>query len=72
VVKILAAILRVADGLDRNRMSYIKRLRVVIKNKSLTIKLKRLKDKPLELDIWGAKRKKDLLEKVLNRKVKIA
>ena len=43
--------------------NYRSSLTIAIKGKSLVIKLKGLRDKPLDLDIWGAKRKKDLLEK---------
>ncbi len=70
VVLRLASILRIADGLDRTHSSVIADLRGRTRKKSLVFRLKRKKRLPVELELWGANRKKDLFEETFERAVK--
>lgn len=61
-VKKLAALLRIADGLDRTHSASCKRLQLFIKGKELTLFV--LQRAPSPIDIWGAQRKQSLFEEV--------
>lgn len=65
----LAAILRVADGLDRSHYQNVAGMHVEMTDRELTIRIRPLSDP--ELEIWGAERKSSLLEKVLGRRVSV-
>jgi len=72
VVKRLAAMLRIADGLDRGYTSVVDRLRIRITQDRLRIGLvPKGRRSDLSLECWGAKRRVDLLEKLLQREVVI-
>lgn len=61
-VEKLAALLRIADGLDRTHSASCKRLQLFITGKTLTIFV--LQRTPNPIDIWGAQRKQSLFEEV--------
>ncbi|HTX19732.1 MAG TPA: Ppx/GppA phosphatase family protein [Bacteroidota bacterium] len=65
VVK-LAAILRIADGLDRTHRSAVKRVHCRRSRSSVHFHLLREKKSKLELEVWGADRKKELFEKAFH------
>lgn len=65
-VRALSAILRIADGLDRSHFSIIRDLQVHVE-KVVTIKLKVTGDS--ELEVWTARNRADLFEKIYKRKV---
>ncbi len=70
-VRMLAALLRVADGLDRGYAQVVKsvRLRVPDKaDKSVEITLSTAGEP--ELEVWGARRKGDLFQEVFGKKLK--
>jgi exopolyphosphatase/guanosine-5'-triphosphate,3'-diphosphate pyrophosphatase len=67
LVEWLAAILRVADGLDCNHASVINQLRCDVGNKAITIHLKSAYDCRTEIE--GARQKQDLLEGKTGRRV---
>lgn len=67
-VKKLAGILRVADGLDRSHFQNVKKIDIELGDK-LVFKIK-TSDNP-ELEIWGAMRKRELLESMLNKPLEI-
>ncbi|MBI2435780.1 MAG: HD domain-containing protein [Candidatus Hydrogenedentes bacterium] len=69
IVRALAAILRIADGLDRSHAAAAQRLRVRIANGAVRIGV--LQRQPNDLDIWGARRKQALFEEVFNVRVQI-
>ncbi len=69
IVMKLAAILRIADGLDRTHTSRITALQCRKYKKSWTFKLKRSDGKPVDIELWGANRKKNLFEEIFNRKL---
>jgi exopolyphosphatase/guanosine-5'-triphosphate,3'-diphosphate pyrophosphatase len=65
-VRRLAALLRVADGLDRGHVAAVEKVRLRLTATRLLIEaVPRLATTDLKLEIWGASRKADLLEKLL-------
>lgn len=68
-VKKLSAILRVADGLDRSHFQNVKSLHVEKGKKKIQITITTETDPQLE--IWGAMRKRTLLEQLLAKKIEI-
>ena len=68
-VKKLAAILRLADGLDRSFLQRVDQVQCEIADKSVTLRLTVHGD--ASLDTWGARRKRDLFEELFGRKLKI-
>jgi exopolyphosphatase/guanosine-5'-triphosphate,3'-diphosphate pyrophosphatase len=62
VIRKLAAILRIADGLDRSHAAHVQRLKCRIDKRRLTIKLFHSPAVRLSLEVWGAETKKDLFE----------
>jgi exopolyphosphatase/guanosine-5'-triphosphate,3'-diphosphate pyrophosphatase len=71
LIKKLASILRVADGLDRTHSSIVSEIRVGISSEEVTFSLeKKHEDATLELEIWAAESKKALFEETFGVKVK--
>ncbi len=68
----LASILRIADGLDRTHSSVIKDLRCRVSRKKVSITLQRRDSLPIELELWGADRKKQLFEETFRASVRFA
>ncbi|MSP63039.1 MAG: Ppx/GppA family phosphatase [Myxococcales bacterium] len=67
-VRTLAAILRVADGLDRSYGQLVRQVHCDVGEKSVTLRVAAVGDPALE--VWGARRKRDLFEEVFARKMK--
>jgi exopolyphosphatase/guanosine-5'-triphosphate,3'-diphosphate pyrophosphatase len=67
VVDVGAALLRIADGLDRSHASVIKALHCRTDDKKTKCTLEARTDP--ELEIWGATRKRDWFEEVFDRKI---
>lgn len=65
----LSAILRVADGLDRSHYQNVEAMDVEVTKKEIKITIQTTSDP--ELELWGARRKSFLLEKVAKRSVVI-
>jgi exopolyphosphatase/guanosine-5'-triphosphate,3'-diphosphate pyrophosphatase len=65
----LSAILRVADGLDRSHYQNVRVLHAENGKKKLTFRIETEADPQLE--IWGAKRKSQLLQEVTGKKIVI-
>jgi len=73
VVRRLSGLLRVADGLDRGHTAAVDRLTVTLLEERCVIRaFPRLQAADLSLEVWGAERKKDVLEKALDREVVVA
>jgi exopolyphosphatase/guanosine-5'-triphosphate,3'-diphosphate pyrophosphatase len=71
-VRRLAAILRVADGLDRGHTAIVEQVHAELAEERCTLRVApRFVDADLSLEVWGADRKKDVLEKLLRREVVI-
>jgi exopolyphosphatase/guanosine-5'-triphosphate,3'-diphosphate pyrophosphatase len=65
VVNKLSSILRIADGLDRTHSSAVKDVKCRISGRSIAFTIRPRRQSKLELEVWGAERKKDLFEKTL-------
>jgi exopolyphosphatase/guanosine-5'-triphosphate,3'-diphosphate pyrophosphatase len=72
IVKKLAALLRIADGLDRTHASAVKNVNCINVNGELNIVLEKSSsgNNNLELEIWGAESKKALFEETYGIRVK--
>jgi exopolyphosphatase/guanosine-5'-triphosphate,3'-diphosphate pyrophosphatase len=64
----LAAMLRLADGLDRGYAQLVRGVRCRIGDKSAEVTLSAASE--AELEVWGARRKRDLAEEAFDRKFK--
>lgn len=71
VVKLLAGMLRVADGLDRAHASQIQRIQCKLDSSSLELHLEANHSESLALEIYTASLRQGLLEEMLARKIKI-
>jgi exopolyphosphatase/guanosine-5'-triphosphate,3'-diphosphate pyrophosphatase len=69
-VRKIVALLRVADGLDRGRQGVVERIDVEVGPQLVMIRLRTRGD--AELECWGARRKRDLFEKVFDRELEFA
>jgi len=67
VVDVGAALLRLSDGLDRSHSSVIQDIRCRIDNKRVKCTLTARSD--AELEIWGARRKREWFEKIFGRSI---
>jgi exopolyphosphatase/guanosine-5'-triphosphate,3'-diphosphate pyrophosphatase len=67
-VRTLGALLRLADGLDRGYAQLVRGVRCRIGDKSVEVTLSTNAD--AELELWGARRKRDLAEETFDRKFK--
>ncbi len=72
LVRKLSAILRIAEGLDRGNIGIIQSVNCKIHRNNVEIRLKSKKNasRDLELEIWGAERKKMLFQEVYGREVR--
>ncbi len=66
IVRILCAILRLADGLDRSQFSIVQEIHVSIGE---SIKLELICSADPELELWAARKRVSLFEKVFHRPV---
>jgi len=69
-VRFLAAILRIADALDRTHGRLVRAVRCVVSDKTIEMRLDA--DQDPELEIWAARRKGDLLEALTGRKLRFS
>jgi exopolyphosphatase/guanosine-5'-triphosphate,3'-diphosphate pyrophosphatase len=65
----LAALLRVADGLDRGRRGGVEDIDVRVGKDLVVVRLVTADD--AELELWGARRRRDLFEKVYGRELEL-
>jgi exopolyphosphatase / guanosine-5'-triphosphate,3'-diphosphate pyrophosphatase len=72
IVRRLAGLLRVADGLDRGHSSAVERVTTRLTAEKLTIRaVPKQRGGDLSLECWGAIRKADVLAKELEREVAV-
>ncbi|MCB1142516.1 MAG: Ppx/GppA family phosphatase [Leptospiraceae bacterium] len=69
LVKKLASILRIADGLDRSHQSMVEDLELEITKDEVKILLKIKENMDPHVDIWSADQKKELFEEYFDKKV---
>jgi exopolyphosphatase/guanosine-5'-triphosphate,3'-diphosphate pyrophosphatase len=65
VVRRLSAILRIADGLDRTHSEVVRDIRCRISGRTVHFAIRRSRKSSVELELWGAERKKLLFEESL-------
>ena len=68
-VTALAGILRLADALDRSHRQRVRGVKVLKRKKGLLIRCEA--DGNVDLEMWGARRRLDLLEEALGEKLDI-
>ena len=68
-VQQMAAILRLAGGLDRSRSQQVRDVRVRLENNQVLVDV--VADQEPLVDIWGAERRTDLFEKVFGQPITI-
>jgi exopolyphosphatase / guanosine-5'-triphosphate,3'-diphosphate pyrophosphatase len=68
-VKILASLLRIADGLDRTHFSLVRNVAVKF-GKQITIEVHLKGD--AEMELWAAKSRADLFEQVFHRRIEFS
>ena len=69
LVRKLAGILRIADGLDRCHNATCKSIKAKISDGTVTLRVKQRRNSPT--DIWGGQRKQELFEEVFQVRVHI-
>ncbi len=71
-VKLLSGILRLAEGIDRRQKQLVKDIELNFENSVLTIKLiPNDNAQPPDIEVWGANRRKLLLEEVADIKISV-
>jgi exopolyphosphatase / guanosine-5'-triphosphate,3'-diphosphate pyrophosphatase len=65
VVSKLSSILRIADGLDRTHSDAVKDVRCRLSGRNVHLLIERGRKSNVELELWGAERKKQLFEETL-------
>jgi exopolyphosphatase / guanosine-5'-triphosphate,3'-diphosphate pyrophosphatase len=65
----LAALLRLADGLDRSRSGAVDDVDVMVGPSLVVVRLRSTRD--VELELWGTRRKRELFEKVFARDLEL-
>ena len=65
----LAALLRVADGLDRGRAGAVDDVEVVLNGTRAQLRVKAAGD--ISIELWGARRKRELFERIFERRLDV-
>lgn len=66
VVSVLAALLRIAEGIDRSHLGLVKDLRIDLLNNPRRFVLTLLSDADCQLEVWGVQNSRDLFEYVFS------
>ena len=70
VIWVLGGILRIAEGIDRRQLHNVAKIDTSFKKDIIKIRLfPQNSDEIPEIELWGANRRKDMLEKVLNKSI---
>lgn len=69
-VRILAGILRIADGLDRTHRGVVEKVSIEQSTSGLAIALTAQPENEMAFELWSATRKKGLLEETLKREIR--
>ncbi|MDB5033245.1 MAG: exopolyphosphatase [Chlorobi bacterium] len=70
-VRYLSAILRVADGLDRTHKGSIASVETAFDDRNITFKVTSPAGVSPTFELWSANRKKDLMEEIFKRQVRV-
>ncbi|HVL06003.1 MAG TPA: Ppx/GppA phosphatase family protein [Acidimicrobiales bacterium] len=65
----LAALLRVADGLDRGRCGNVKEIKVLLDGDRARLVVR--SDTDIAIELWGARRKRELFERLFRRRLAV-
>ncbi|MDQ6724791.1 MAG: Ppx/GppA family phosphatase [Actinomycetota bacterium] len=65
----LAALLRIADGLDRGRSAAVKRIDTLIDGAHIRLEVS--SDGDMDLELWGARRKRPLFERLFECRLEV-
>jgi exopolyphosphatase/guanosine-5'-triphosphate,3'-diphosphate pyrophosphatase len=65
MVKVLAGILRLSEGIDRRRKQYVQDVNINLKGRTVAIELIPASEESYDIEIWGANRRVGLLEEAL-------
>jgi exopolyphosphatase/guanosine-5'-triphosphate,3'-diphosphate pyrophosphatase len=65
----LAALLRVADGLDRGRQGNVEGIDLILDGSKARLQVKA--DADIAIELWGARRKRELFERVFGRRLDV-
>lgn len=68
-VRILAGILRIAEGIDRRQLQLVKNVKAFIRNNEIFINLYPANGIDTDIELWGAIRRKPLMEETFGKKV---
>lgn len=68
-VRILAGLLRIADGLDRTHQGLVEHATATYDETSVAIRIASMESRKPTFELWSADRKKELLEEALGRDV---
>lgn len=68
-VRILVALLRIADGLDRGRTQVVERVDVRVTPSLVLLRVRARGN--VELELWGARRKRELFERIFDRELEL-
>jgi exopolyphosphatase/guanosine-5'-triphosphate,3'-diphosphate pyrophosphatase len=72
IVKVLAGILRIAEGIDRRQMQYVNDIRTKLSGNNLIILLIPAKtEDDIDIEIWGADRRLPLIEETLGITIQV-
>lgn len=70
IMSFLAAILRIAEGLDRRQTALVRDISLAIEEKKITVYVHPQSSQHIpDVELWGAERRKSLLEDITNRAV---
>jgi exopolyphosphatase / guanosine-5'-triphosphate,3'-diphosphate pyrophosphatase len=67
----LAALLRVADGLDRSRSGLVHDVQLQPDGNGERLRMTVASAGDVDVDVWGARRKRELFEKLFNRRLEV-
>lgn len=66
---VLGGILRLVEGLDRRQLKNVENLFLELKKNILTISIMQDADIDIDIELWSAERRKDMLEEAINLKI---
>ncbi len=69
IIRTLAGILRIAEGMDRRQLQVIENIRIEILSNSVNVVIEPVAGSNPDIELWGAARRKFLLEEIIKRKL---
>jgi len=72
IISILAGILRIAEGLDRRQQQIVSTVVISLEKDIVHIIIQSNNGLGADIELWGARRRKDLLEQLIGKKIVIS